>query len=91
MPPAPVQSRLAAAHTRRLAATMHALKSAPPLACTHQGTIMTGGRDGRVKFWDTTDLSDTTEPLKIFDLASLTPDRAIPAIRSVCFDGYVLA
>ena len=51
---------------------------------------MTGGRDGRVKFWDTTDLSDTTEPLKIFDLASLTPDRAIPAIRSVCFDGYVL-
>ena len=49
---------------------------------------MTGGRDGRVKFWDTTDLSDTTEPLKIFDLASLTPDRAIPAIRSVCFDGY---
>lgn len=52
---------------------------------------MTGGRDGRVKFWDTTDLSDTTEPLKIFDLASLTPDRAIPAIRSVCFDGYVLA
>jgi hypothetical protein len=50
---------------------------------------MTGGRDGRVKFWDTTDLTDTTEPLKIFDLASLTPDRAIPAIRSVCFDGYL--
>ena len=102
--------------------------------CNFQGTIMSGGRDGRVqshrralacthvrththihtsarlgvltasriggnvvsfteprsacvKFWDTSELSDSTEPLKIFDLASLQPDRAIPSIRSVCFDG----